>query len=128
MVHQERPAPRQPPPRFWQLTQGFCPLAPGHWAAAPRRRAPLLRPLGVAFVAAVTAALCIGFSTGESTPPAGLRYASVPDVPGEPIPFGTARYYGALGRKDLGSPVVGMAASEGGSGYWLATANGGVFT
>ena len=53
---------------------------------------------------------------------------SVPDVPGEPIPYGTARYHGALTEKDLRSPVVGIASSAGGSGYWLATANGGVFS
>jgi len=53
---------------------------------------------------------------------------SVPDVPGEPISYGTARYHGALTKKDLRSPVVGIAASAGGSGYWLATANGGVFS
>ncbi len=53
---------------------------------------------------------------------------SVPDVPGRPIPFGTARYHGELAKKDLRSPVIGIAASAGGSGYWLATGNGGVFS
>ncbi len=49
---------------------------------------------------------------------------SVQDVAGEPIPFGTARYFGAVAHKDIGSGVIGMAASSSGRGYLLATASG----
>jgi hypothetical protein len=52
----------------------------------------------------------------------------VPDIVGEPIPFGTARYFGAIAEKDHVSGVIGMAESPGGRGYWIATAHGGVFT
>ncbi len=52
---------------------------------------------------------------------------SVRDVAGEPIPFGTASYFGAVAHDDLGSGVIGIAASSSGRGYLLATGNGGVF-
>jgi hypothetical protein len=66
---------------------------------------------------------------GGSAPSRLVRAArSVPDVAGEPIPFGTAGYFGAITKKDHVSQVIGMAVSPGGRGYWLATARGGVFT
>jgi hypothetical protein len=52
---------------------------------------------------------------------------SVHDVAGEPIPFGTASYFGAVAHEDLGSGVIGIAASSSGRGYLLATGNGRVF-
>ncbi len=52
---------------------------------------------------------------------------SVHDVAGEPIPFGTASYFGAVVHEDLGSGVIGIAASSSGRGYLLATGNGRVF-
>jgi hypothetical protein len=52
---------------------------------------------------------------------------SVHDVAGEPIPFGTASYFGAVAHEDLGSGVTGIAASSSGRGYLLATGNGRVF-
>jgi hypothetical protein len=42
--------------------------------------------------------------------------------------FGDARFYGSLGDMKLHSPVVGMAATPDGGGYWLVAADGGVFT
>jgi peptidoglycan hydrolase-like protein with peptidoglycan-binding domain len=41
--------------------------------------------------------------------------------------FGAAPFLGSLGDKHLSSPIVGMAASPSGAGYWLAAADGGVF-
>ncbi len=111
-------------------------------APAARHRAPLRRSLVVAVVSALAATFSLSAAAGRSAAQAGLEHRagqavgafelsasrSYPDVPGEPIPFGTARYHGALTQKELRSAAVGIAASAGGSGYWLATANGGVFT
>ncbi|MFZ2058532.1 MAG: hypothetical protein WAV54_14075 [Acidimicrobiales bacterium] len=52
---------------------------------------------------------------------------SVHDVAGQPIPFGTARYLGAVAHKNVGPGVIGIAVSSSGRGYLLATANGRVF-
>ena len=52
---------------------------------------------------------------------------SLRDVAGAPIPFGTARYFGAPAHEDLSSGVTAMAASQSGRGYLLVTGNGGVF-
>jgi hypothetical protein len=49
---------------------------------------------------------------------------SLKDVAGQPIAFGTARYFGGVRPSAMGSGVVGIAASPDGHGYWLATASG----
>src|SRR3974390_743221 len=41
--------------------------------------------------------------------------------------LGDAAYYGSMGGKHLNAPVVGMAATMDGGGYWLVAADGGVF-
>jgi N-acetylmuramoyl-L-alanine amidase len=41
--------------------------------------------------------------------------------------FGDARYEGSAGDLTLNAPVVGMAATPDGRGYWLAASDGGVF-
>ncbi|MDA8080866.1 MAG: putative Ig domain-containing protein [Actinomycetota bacterium] len=42
--------------------------------------------------------------------------------------FGDASYFGSMGGAKLNEPVVGMAATPTGNGYWLVGADGGVFT
>ncbi len=64
----------------------------------------------------------------NSPPPVPVHVGqSVKDVAGQPIPFGSARYFGGVRPSELGSGVIGIAASPDGRGYWLATANGAVF-
>ncbi len=41
--------------------------------------------------------------------------------------FGDAPYLGSMGGTALYAPVVGMAATPDGKGYWLVAADGGVF-
>ena len=41
--------------------------------------------------------------------------------------FGDAPFEGSMGGTPLNEPVVGMAATPSGHGYWLAAADGGVF-
>ena len=41
--------------------------------------------------------------------------------------FGDAPFYGSMGGAALNQPVVGMAATPTGEGYWLVAADGGIF-
>ena len=42
--------------------------------------------------------------------------------------FGDAAFHGSMGGRPLAQPVVGMAASPSGDGYWLVASDGGIFT
>ncbi|MFP5319827.1 MAG: peptidoglycan-binding protein [Acidimicrobiia bacterium] len=42
--------------------------------------------------------------------------------------FGEATFHGSMGGEPLAQPVVGMAASPSGEGYWLVASDGGIFT
>ena len=41
--------------------------------------------------------------------------------------FGDAGFYGSTGGQPLNAPVVGMASTPDGLGYWLVASDGGVF-
>jgi hypothetical protein len=41
--------------------------------------------------------------------------------------FGDAPFYGSMGDQVLNKPVVGMAATPTGQGYWLVASDGGIF-
>jgi hypothetical protein len=41
--------------------------------------------------------------------------------------YGHTGYFGSMGGKALHAPVVGMAATPDGKGYWLVASDGGVF-
>jgi hypothetical protein len=42
--------------------------------------------------------------------------------------YGDAPFYGSMGAVHLNKPIVGMATTPDGKGYWLVAADGGVFT
>ena len=42
--------------------------------------------------------------------------------------FGDAAFYGSTGNLRLAQPIVGMAATPSGHGYWLAASDGGIFS
>src|SRR6202044_2462140 len=42
--------------------------------------------------------------------------------------FGDAGFYGSAGSIALSKPIVGMAATPDGKGYWLVASDGGIFT
>jgi hypothetical protein len=66
----------------------------------------------------------VASSTGPST---GVHAAAYAD-PGV-LTFGDAGYYGApTNGAPLNAPVVTMAATADGKGYWLSAADGGIFT
>jgi len=41
--------------------------------------------------------------------------------------FGDAAFAGSLGAMHLNAPIVGMASTPDGKGYWLVASDGGVF-
>ena len=110
----------------------------GRWRARAGRIS-----IGVAVAVGVAAAL-VGSAAGTSGRPGSERAdgldnpsasgqfprtpAGVPDVAGEPIPFGTARYLGRVPKQaGVGSAVVAMATTPDGRGYWLVASDGAVF-
>src|SRR5580658_10078514 len=59
------------------------------------------------------------------TTPAGASV--LPDVAGSPVPFGNAGSLGSAPAKTA-APIVGMAATPDGGGYWLVASDGGIFS
>ena len=41
--------------------------------------------------------------------------------------FGDAQFYGSMGGKPLNKPIVGIAATPDGGGYWEVASDGGIF-
>jgi hypothetical protein len=41
--------------------------------------------------------------------------------------YGDAGFYGSAGSIKLNQPIVGMAATPNGGGYWLVASDGGIF-
>jgi hypothetical protein len=42
--------------------------------------------------------------------------------------FGAAKFYGSMGGQPLNAPVVGIASTPTGGGYWEVASDGGVFS
>ncbi len=59
-------------------------------------------------------------------PPAGAG-TGWPRHDGGIFAYGDAGFYGSGGWLRLNAPVVGVAATPGGNGYWLVAADGGIF-
>jgi hypothetical protein len=92
---------------------------PGHWGTARNVR----RRAGFHLVACAALLLSLGATFAA---PVG---ASIPatDVAGSPVAFGDAASLGAAPAQTA-APVVGMAATPSGSGYWIVAGDGGIFT
>jgi hypothetical protein len=54
--------------------------------------------------------------------------ASAATRTGPVVPFGSAASYGSLSGVELRAPIVGMAATATGDGYWLVARDGGIFS
>ena len=42
--------------------------------------------------------------------------------------FGDAGFHGSTGNITLNKPIVGMAATPSGNGYWMVASDGGIFS
>jgi hypothetical protein len=61
-------------------------------------------------------------------PPASNQGLVLSARDGGVFTYGTAQFSGSMGGQHLNAPVVGMAATPDGRGYWLVAADGGVFS
>jgi hypothetical protein len=72
----------------------------------------------------VVVAALVAMTAAPAWSPAGADVVS----PGEDVfAFGDAGFFGSTGAVPLARPLVGMAATPTGDGYWLAASDGGVF-
>ncbi len=60
-------------------------------------------------------------------PPASNQGLALTARDGGVFTYGTAQFVGSMGGQRLNAPVVGMAETPDGGGYWLVAADGGVF-
>jgi len=60
-------------------------------------------------------------------PPASNQGIVVAALDGGVFNYGTTPFHGSMGGQHLDAPVVGVAATPDGAGYWLASSDGGVF-
>ncbi|HEY1737946.1 MAG TPA: hypothetical protein VGI86_04515, partial [Acidimicrobiia bacterium] len=94
-------------------------------AGASNARATVLR-------AGHVAAADVGAPAGSS--PIAPALSVVPPVTesstlaGPVLPFGAAASYGSLNGVQLNKPIVGMASTPSGHGYWLVASDGGIFS
>jgi glucose/arabinose dehydrogenase len=65
-----------------------------------------------------TTVVAVGLVVGLLAPPAAV--AATPHI--------RARFFGSMGGRHLNAPIVAMARTRLGNGYWLAASDGGVFT
>ena len=72
----------------------------------------------------VVASLVLAVPSGPFPAAPGAAATAAGDV----LAFGDAPGYGSLAGRQLAAPIVGMAATPDGRGYWLVAADGGVFT
>jgi len=82
-------------------------------------------PLAISLFAITTVTASAVASVAPRT--AELPHTAFPDIPGAPVAFGSAKGHGnAPGH--LNAPIVGMAATPNGDGYWLVASDGGIFS
>jgi peptidoglycan/xylan/chitin deacetylase (PgdA/CDA1 family) len=74
-------------------------------------------------VGTVVAVVAVSASLGVLSPAS----AAPNPAAGQPVGFGNAGNYGGVGGQTLAAPVVGMAATPSGNGYWLVGSDGGIF-
>ena len=86
-----------------------------------------MRSRVVAFVTLVvileTAALVWSIPPSGAMAPRSLNVEQLAALPSG----GDAEFFGAMAGRPLNAPIVGMASTMDGGGYWLAAADGGVF-
>jgi hypothetical protein len=85
----------------------------------------IMRVVG-AFAAVTTFAVASSQAAGASLT-LGIGYWEVA-ADGGVFTYGGAPFYGSMGGRALGAPVVGMASTPDGHGYWEVGSDGGIFS
>jgi hypothetical protein len=72
-------------------------------------------------------------SLGVDPAPVSLGFSQAPSyrtvaTDGGIFSFGVAQFYGSMGGHPLNKPIVGMASTPTGHGYWLVASDGGIFS
>jgi peptidoglycan hydrolase-like protein with peptidoglycan-binding domain len=109
------------PPKERQMPAAPSPTDHHEPPTAVRARRALLRGLGALTVACMALVPAVELATS------GAAGAAYPDNPAQPVPFGNAGFFGPSGGLQLNAPVVGMASTPDGQGYWMVASDGGVF-
>src|SRR5712692_6574879 len=81
----------------------------------------------VAQPARASAAVGRGAAAAPATTPTLPPAYWLAAADGTVSPFGGAPFYGGANGSKLNKPVVGMAATPDGRGYWLVASDGGIF-
>jgi len=89
------------------------------------RLAFLRRSLTLAVAALCLANVAFVAGAGVGAAPAG---AAVTGHDNTVYAFGTASFHGSTAKAHLNAPIVGMASTPDGKGYWLVANDGGIFT
>jgi N-acetylmuramoyl-L-alanine amidase len=78
----------------------------------------------------IAAMVTISWAPNRSLSSASVRLPHIADLAASPdsvVPFGSASL-GVNALDNLAAPIVGMAATADGQGYWLVASDGGIFT
>ena len=98
----------------------------GYWEVALRRRGLRLRRRRLLRLDGAASAQQAR-SSGIARPPTAAATGWWPPTAAS-SPSATPRFYGSLGGMHLNKPIVGIATTPDGKGYWLVASDGGVFT
>src|SRR5437763_285483 len=93
-------------------------------AVAARRWTALLATV------VVGVGLTTGFMTRGATGAVGVKAgdATSGDTGGDVLAYGNAAALGSLAGQPVQRPIVGMARTPAGNGYWLVATDGGIFS
>ncbi len=64
----------------------------------------------------------------QAPAPSEYTYLWSSVLPADPVSSGDAGFYGSTGNMVLNKPIVGMASTPDGGGYWLVGSDGGIFS
>jgi len=81
-----------------------------------------LATLNVALLGCISLMVAVAIAQPAIATPGGYT-----DSAAQPVAFGDAGFFGSMGGQTLAQPVVAMAPTPSGHGYWLVASDGGVF-
>jgi Beta-lactamase enzyme family len=92
-------------------------------------RHPRFVPLVAAFAVLVFGLGVVAVAQpGRPAPPSGAAQAQATSFGGDVFNYGAAPNVGSLAGRQLDAPIVGVAATPDGGGFWLVASDGGIFS